>query len=114
MFRFIQRYLDIKLIKSVFVFALIYCILFNSAVIIYKFEYLQADILTAIMELVKDFIYVIVTLFVFFVGLNIHRILFVCGPLILFITGAIASHYLFFPYRANTGNNTSTFWYESN
>ncbi len=96
MFKFIQRHLDIKLIKSVFVFALIYCTLFNSAVFIYKFEYYQADILTAILELVKDFIYVVITLFIFFFGLSLFKAVFVIGSLILFITGALASYYLFF------------------
>ena len=96
MFKFIQRHLDTTLLRSCLVFALIYCVLFNSAVFIYKFEYYQADILTAILELVKDFIYIAITLFVFFFGLSLHRMLFVVGSLLLFITGALASYYLFF------------------
>ena len=96
MFKFIQKHLDITLLRSSLVFALIYCVLFNSAVFIYKFEYYQADILTAILELVKDFVYVLVSLFLFFFGLSLHRVLFIVGSLILFITGALASYYLFF------------------
>ena len=66
MFKFIQRHIDANMIKSAFAFAIIYCLLFNSAVIIYKFEYYQANILTAILELAKDFVYLVITLFVFF------------------------------------------------
>jgi len=96
MFKFFQKYLDSNLIKSSFVFAIIYCLLFNSAVTIYKFSYYQADILPAILELVKDFIYNLIVLFVFFFGLSVHRIAFIAGSLFLFITGAFASYYLFF------------------
>lgn len=96
MFEFIKKQLDIKLIKSLFKFSLIYCVLFNSAIFIYKFEYHNANILSAIAELSKDFIYNIITLFIFFLALSFHRLLFIAGSLFLFITGAIASYYLFF------------------
>jgi len=96
MFKFIQRHIDANMIKSAFAFAIIYCLLFNSAVIIYKFEYYQANILTAILELAKDFVYLVITLFVFFFGLSIHRVIFIIGSLLLFSTGALASYYLFF------------------
>lgn len=96
MFKFIQRQIDVNLIKVSLVFALIYCVLFNSSVFLYKFEYYQADVLTATLEIAKDFVYVVITLFVFFFGLSIHRIIFIFGSLALFITGAFASYYLFF------------------
>ena len=66
MFKFIQRQIDVNLIKVSLVFALIYCVLFNSSVFLYKFEYYQADVLTATLEIAKDFVYVVITLFVFF------------------------------------------------
>lgn len=96
MFKFVQKHIDMPLLKSALAFSVIYCVLFNSSVFIYKFQYQQAAILTAILELVKDFIYVVTTLFIFFVGLSLNRKLFIIGSLFLFITGALASYYLFF------------------
>ncbi|PCJ24542.1 MAG: hypothetical protein COA94_07285, partial [Rickettsiales bacterium] len=95
-FKFTKIQLDVKLIKASLVFALLYCILFNSAVFVYKFEFYQANLFTASLELTKDFIYLTVTLFMFFFGLSTHRILFIVGSILLFVTGAIASYYLFF------------------
>ncbi len=96
MFKYIQKHLDINLIKASLVFALLYCVLFNSAVFIYKFQYVQADILSAIIELAKDFVYNIVVLYIIFFGLTVYRLLFIIAALFLFITGALASYYLFF------------------
>ncbi len=96
MFRIIQKHLDKDVVKISAIFALLYCVLFNSAIFVYKFEYYQANILTGVLELVKDFIYNFITLFLFFFGLSFHRYIFIIGSLFLFITGAAASYYLFF------------------
>lgn len=95
MLKFIQRQLDINLIKSALAFALIYFLLFNTSVLIYKFNYYNAEPLKAILELAKQSVYTYIALFVFFFGLMIHRSVFVVGSLFLFITGAIASYYVF-------------------
>ena len=96
MFKYIRKHLDINLIKASLVFAVLYCVLFNSAVFIYKFQYLQSDILQALIELTKDFVYNLIVLFIIFFGLTVYRLLFIIGALFLFITGALASYYLFF------------------
>ena len=96
MFWFIQKYLDKEVVKISAIFALIYCLMFNSAIFVYKFEYYQANILTGVLELVKDFLYNFIALFLFFFGLGFYRYIFVIGALLLFITGAAASYYLFF------------------
>ena len=96
MFKYIQKHLDINLIKASLIFALFYCVLFNFAVFIYKFQYVQSDILIAIMELTKDFVYNIVVLFIIFFGLTVYRLLFIIASVFLFVTGALASYYLFF------------------
>lgn len=96
MFRLVEKYLDTTQIRSSLAFAFIYCILFNSAVFINNFQYYQVDILYALLEIVKDFIYLQIILFIIFLGLNISRLLFIVGSLFLFITGAAASYYLFF------------------
>ena len=96
MFKYIRKHLDINLIKASLVFAVLYCVLFNSAVFIYKFQYLQSDILQALIELTKDFVYNLIVLFIIFFGLTVYRLLFIIAALFLFITGALASYYLFF------------------
>lgn len=96
MFSFVQKHLDKDVIKISVIFALLYCFLFNSAIFVYKFEYYQANILTGVLELVKDFIYNFITLFLFFFGLSFYRYLFIVGAVFLFITGAVSSYYLFF------------------
>ena len=96
MFKYIQKHLDINLIKASLIFALLYCVLFNFAVFIYKFQYVQSDILIVIMELTKDFVYNIVVLFIIFFGLTVYRLLFIIASVFLFVTGALASYYLFF------------------
>ena len=96
MFKYIRKHLDINLIKASLVFAALYCVLFNYAVFIYKFQYLQSDILQALIELTKDFVYNLIVLFIIFFGLTVYRLLFIIAALFLFITGALASYYLFF------------------
>lgn len=92
----IQKHLDSKLIKLSLVFAFIYFIFFNSVVSCYKFSYYKVTFLRAILELSKDFLYIYFTCFIIFFGLTIHRLVFIIGTIFLFITGAIASYYLYF------------------
>jgi glucan phosphoethanolaminetransferase (alkaline phosphatase superfamily) len=96
MLNFIQRYINKEVIKISAIFALAYCIMFNSAILFHKFEYYQSVILIAIPELLKEFLYNFIILFIFFLGLSIHRYIFIIGSLFLFVTGAIASYYLYF------------------
>ncbi len=96
MISFFKKHLDINLIKISSLFALIHCLLFNSVVYLNKFHYISSGIVSAILEIVKDFAYDLTILFVMFFGLTIYRLLFISGSLLLFITGALASYYLFF------------------
>ncbi|WP_341748293.1 phosphoethanolamine transferase [Candidatus Tisiphia endosymbiont of Dascillus cervinus] len=95
MLKLIQKHLDSKLIKLSLVFSFIYCLLFNSAVIVYKFSYYKFTFFKAILELSKDSIYICFTCFIIFFGLTIHRLVFIIGAIFLFVTGAIASYYLY-------------------
>jgi len=96
MLKLIQKQLDTSLIKLSLVFAFIYCLLFNSAVFIYKFDYYKISVLKAIIELSKDFLYIYLSLFIIFFGLTIHRLVFIVGTIFLFLSGALASYYLYF------------------
>lgn len=96
MIKFIQKQLDMPLIKTALIFALIYGLMFNTSVVLYKYEYYQASFFSAVFELLKQFIYAYIATFVFFMGLAIHRILFIAGSVFLFLTGGVASYYLFY------------------
>jgi glucan phosphoethanolaminetransferase (alkaline phosphatase superfamily) len=94
--KFIERQLDTSFIKTSLSFALIYCLFFNSSVALYKFDYYKVSIVRALFELLKDFVYVYISIVILFVGLGLHRALFIAGSILLFLTGAVASYYLFF------------------
>jgi glucan phosphoethanolaminetransferase (alkaline phosphatase superfamily) len=96
MIKFIKKQLDVQLIKTALVFALIYCVMFNTSVILHKYQYYEVSFFTAIFELLKQFIYVYIATFVFFLGLSIHRLVFIIGSVFLFFTGALSSYYLFY------------------
>ncbi|WP_316354215.1 phosphoethanolamine transferase [Candidatus Trichorickettsia mobilis] len=96
MFKILQKHLEFSLIKIAAIIAIIYMLLFNSAVFIYKFDYYKVSGILAIIELSKDFIYIYLTLFIFFFGCAIHRTLFLITTILLFISGALSSYYLYF------------------
>ncbi|WP_341793433.1 MULTISPECIES: sulfatase-like hydrolase/transferase [unclassified Rickettsia] len=96
MLKIIQKHLDTKLIKLALVLAFIYCLLFNSAVLIYKFDYYKASFFKAILELTKDFCYIYIFSFIIFFGFTVHRLILTIGTIFLFVTSAIASYYLYF------------------
>jgi glucan phosphoethanolaminetransferase (alkaline phosphatase superfamily) len=95
MLKLIQKQLDTKLVKTALIFAIVYFLLFNSAVLIYKFDYYKISFFSACIELFKDFIYIYISLFIIFFGLTIHRIFFIVGTIFLFISGSVASYYLY-------------------
>ncbi len=96
MIKSIQKQLDISLVSTALTFALIYCFMFNTSVVLYKYEYYQVSFVSAVFELLKQFIYTYIATFIFFFGLAIHRLIFIIGSIFLFFTGAIASYYLFY------------------
>lgn len=96
MLKLIKKYLDFQLINISLAFAIVFFLFFNSAVLIYKFDYYKGTYLKAIWELSKDFIYIYLYTTIIFFGLTVHRIVFKLGTIFLFITGAIASYFLYF------------------
>ncbi len=96
MLKLVQKYVDNKSIKLSSVFAIIYFLLFDLVVLTHKFSYYKATFIKAILELGKESIYIYLCLFVIFFGLTIHRLVFILGSVFLFITGAVASYYLYF------------------
>ena len=51
MIKFIQKQLDLPLISTALIFALIYCLMFNTSVVLHKYEYYQVSFVSAIFEL---------------------------------------------------------------
>ncbi len=90
------KYIDYEISKRSMAFALIYSLLFNASVFIFRFKHLDISSLMAVLELSKDFICLNIMLFIFFFGLSIHKGLFITFGLFIFVTGAIASYYLFY------------------
>lgn len=95
MYKFLCKYIDIATIKSCFAVSIIYFLMFNSSVVIYKFHQLNISILHKIFELSKDIITTNLVLCVFFLGFTIHRYIFLLASAILFFTASIASFFLF-------------------
>ena len=96
MLKTIQKHLDIKLIKLSVILAFVYCLLFNTAILIYKFDYYKASIFRGILELLKDFCYIYIVSFIAFFSLSVHKLLLKYGSGFLFFTSAIASYYIYF------------------
>lgn len=95
MFKIISQYINSKTIKIVALTALLYCLLFNSSVAFYKFDYYKIHFGLASIELAKDFIFIYITNFIIFFGLAIHSSIFIIGTFALFASGAIASYFVF-------------------
>lgn len=85
-----------KNVKISLALAILYCLLFNSSVLLFKFDYYKANMLRGVLELFKDSFYIYITSFIIFFGLSTSRILLALGSLFLFITGAIGSYSLYF------------------
>lgn len=96
MLKTISKQLDTNLIRVSLVTSIIYCLLFNTSVFIHNYLYYKVFSFQAIFEFGKDLISIYIFLFITFFGLTIHRLVFIASTLILFISGAIASYYLFF------------------
>jgi glucan phosphoethanolaminetransferase (alkaline phosphatase superfamily) len=94
MANFFKKYFDSESFKVAFIFALLHFFLFNSASFIFKFTYIKPTIIAACLELVKDFLYNMISLCLLFYGLMIHRVLFVIFSLFLFVASAGAAYYL--------------------
>lgn len=90
------KYIDYEISKRSMVFALSYCLLFNTSVFMFRFNNLELSGFLSIIELSKDFICLNIMLFIFFFGLSLHRWVFIILSLFMFITGALASYYLFY------------------
>jgi len=87
--------MDMELINIATILAILYMLFFNSFIVLYKFHNYKAAFLSASFELAKELIYVSLYLFIIFLGLTINRVVLIVGSLFLFLSGAIASYYLY-------------------
>lgn len=99
MLKIIQKQLDANLMKISAITAILYCLLFNTPVFLHNFKHLGTSFTRGTIDFVQDFILLYIFLLIMFFGLTIHKLVFIIGTLVLFISGAIASYNLFFHYN---------------
>jgi glucan phosphoethanolaminetransferase (alkaline phosphatase superfamily) len=86
---------DISIAKRALVLAIVYFLLFNSAMLLYKFSYYKAGNSLAFAELSKESLYILVMLFLSFLGFSINNILLKIYSIFLYSTGAFVSYYIY-------------------
>lgn len=86
---------DMSTIKRAFIFSLSFFLLFNTSIIIYRYGYFKGGNGLAIVELLKESIYIIIMLTCSFLGFSINNILFKTYALFMFVTGALASYFTY-------------------
>lgn len=100
--KFLSKNLDNNLMMSCLAFALIFNLMFNTSVFLHSFEFTFSGFFFSTYEVIKDFIFLMLAMFVVFLGLSLHKILFNVVSFILFITSALASYALFMHGEAPT------------
>ena len=87
--------LDTSILKQSFVLTLVYFLLFDTAILIYKYDHYKAGKELAYIELFKESCYILLMIFVSFVGFSINNILFKIYSFFLYATSALVSYYIY-------------------
>lgn len=87
--------LDMSVIKQAFMLTIVYFLLFDSAMILYKYNHYKAGSSLAYVELFKESIYVLLMIFVGFVGFSINNVLLKIYAFFLYASGAMVSYYIY-------------------
>jgi glucan phosphoethanolaminetransferase (alkaline phosphatase superfamily) len=95
MLKFIKKQIDSNLVELAALLSLIFCLLFNTPVILNKYSLYKATFSKAMIELTKDFLIIYAVVFVLFFGLCIRKSVLYTGTFILFLSGAFASYYVY-------------------
>ncbi|MGV2432500.1 MAG UNVERIFIED_CONTAM: sulfatase-like hydrolase/transferase [Rickettsiaceae bacterium] len=77
------------------VIALVYFLLFNSSILIYKYSYYKAGASLALIELSKESLYIFIMLCLSLLGFSINNMLFKIYSIFLYSTGALVSYYVY-------------------
>ena len=113
MTKLITKYVDQQSLKTSLAFAVLYCVLFNSSIFIYKFNHYNTGTASLIFMIAKDALLVTASLFVFFFGFTLHDLLFRLATLTLFATGAFASYHMY-AYEASLSHRLMSTLYGNN
>lgn len=113
MSKLLTKYLDEQSLKSSLAFAVIYCLLFNSSIFLYKFNHYNVATASLLFLILKDFLMVTGALFLFFFGFTIHEMIFRVSTMILFALGAFASYHMYM-HEATLSHRLMTSLYGSN
>ena len=93
--KFLAKHIDQDALKASLAFAVIYCLMFNSSVFVYKSINYNIGAVELVFMIIKDFLLTTGALFVFFFGATMHSILFRVFAVLLFLGGAIASYHMY-------------------
>jgi len=91
----LHNQLNISMIKQAFILSLVYFLLFNTSIILYKYSFYKSADYLAFAELYKEAIYVYLMIFIGFLGFSINDILLKAYSLFLYFTGAFVSYYIY-------------------
>lgn len=90
------KYIDLALLRRSIAFAILYSVLFNSSVFLYRFNHLDLPAMSMLITLGKDFVMINIVLVIVFFGLSLEGTLFCLCSLALFLIGSVCSYYLFY------------------
>jgi glucan phosphoethanolaminetransferase (alkaline phosphatase superfamily) len=95
MIKSLKKQIDGNIVELAALLALLFCLLFNTPVILNKYSLYKATFFKALLELSKDFIIIYAVVFLLFVGLSIRKSVLYGGTFILYLSGAFASYYVY-------------------
>ena len=87
--------LDTYVLKQAFILTLVYFLLFDTSILLYKYDHYKAGKELAYAELFKESCYVFIMIFASFVGFSINNILLKIYAFFLYATGAMVSYYVY-------------------
>ena len=87
--------LDTSVIKQAFILSIVYFLLFDTSILLYKYDHYKAGEEIAYAELFKESCYVFLMIFASFVGFSINSILLKIYAFFLYASSALVSYYIY-------------------
>ena len=87
--------LDTSVLKQAFILTLVYFLLFDTSILLYKYDHYKAGKELAYAELFKESCYVFLMIFAGFAGFSINNILLKIYAFFLYASGALVSYYIY-------------------
>ena len=87
--------LDTSILKQAFILTLVYFLLFDTSILLYKYDHYKAGHSLAYIELFKESCYIFLMIFAGFIGFSINNILLKIYAFFLYASGAMVSYYIY-------------------